>query len=128
MPAWPSSAGRPGLSSPLPEAGPDHAGAVPDDLVVQRKVGFEFETPWRARKVSTGKSLATRELIGTAFDGFKVEADADPSGGHSEIEFIVDPPVEEGEAGKRRHEGDAGRDPHRRANVVCLPESRLQRT
>jgi len=91
-----------GLSTPASEAGHDPAGTAPDPLVVQRKVGFEFETPWRAKRISTGEPLAKRELIGTRFDGFKVEADADPEGGHSEIEFIVDPPVEEGDAGERR--------------------------
>jgi hypothetical protein len=90
------------LSAPGPVARHDQVVAAPDHLVVQRKVGFEFETPWRARRVSTGRSLGKRELIGTAFDGFKVEADADPGGEHSEIEFIVDPPVEEGDAGERR--------------------------
>jgi hypothetical protein len=91
-----------GLSTPASEAGHDPVGTTPDPLVVQRKVGFEFETPWRAKRISTGEPLAKRELIGTRFDGFKVEADADPEGGHSEIEFIVDPPVEEGAAGERR--------------------------
>src|SRR6201999_1512609 len=42
------------------------------------------------------------ELIGPGLEGFKAEADAAPQGGHSEIEFIVDPPVEEGDAGERR--------------------------
>jgi hypothetical protein len=91
-----------GLSTPASEAGHDPVGATPDHLVVQRKVGFEFETPWRAKRISTGEALGKRELIGTRFDGFKVEADADPEGGHSEIEFIVDPPVEEGAVGERR--------------------------
>jgi hypothetical protein len=91
-----------GLSASVSEAGHDPVGTAPDHLVVQRKVGFEFETPWRAKRISTGEPLAKRELIGTRFDGFKVEADADPEGGHSEIEFIVDPPVEEGDAGERR--------------------------
>ena len=88
--------------TPVSGAGHDTLGTALDRLVVQRKVGFEFETPWRAKRISTGAPLAKRELIGTRFDGFKAEADADPEGGHSEIEFIVDPPVEEGDAGERR--------------------------
>ena len=70
--------------------------------MVQREVGFEFETSWRMKRISTGEPLAGHELIGTRFDGIKAEADADPEGGHSEIEFVVDPPVEEGDAGARR--------------------------
>ncbi|MFD1516126.1 hypothetical protein [Pseudonocardia yunnanensis] len=96
---------RPGTdvsATPASWAGYDSLGTAPDHLVVQRKVGFEFETPWRAKRISTGEPLGKRELIGTRFDGFKAEADADPQGGHSEIEFIVDPPVEEGDAGERR--------------------------
>jgi hypothetical protein len=87
---------------PAPGPGHDPLGTAPDHLVVQRKVGFEFETPWRAKRISTGEPLGKREMIGTRFDGFKAEADADPQGGHSEIEFVVDPPVEEGDVGERR--------------------------
>ncbi|WP_433283810.1 hypothetical protein ACQPZQ_22810 [Pseudonocardia sp. CA-142604] len=96
---------RPGTAvGPPPASRPGHdpLETAPDHLVVQRKVGFEFETPWRAKRISTGEALGKRELIGTRFEGFKAEADADPEGGHSEIEFIVDPPVEEGDAGERR--------------------------
>ena len=63
---------------------------------------IRVETPWRATRISTGKPLAKRRTDRHAFDGFKAEADAAPGGGHSEIEFIVDPPVEEGDAGERR--------------------------
>lgn len=77
--------------------------------VVQRAVGFEFETGWRvwdrspvrtwelAGGVQSGlprpepKPLAKKDEV-YAGDGFKVEAD-EAGGGEAELEFVVHPPV-----------------------------------
>lgn len=69
--------------------------------VVQRKVGFEFETGWLVDKKGLFRPgpLKKKEPVGTRkYEGFKLEAD-EAGDGKSEIEFIVDPPVEEGSVG-----------------------------
>ncbi len=72
--------------------------------VVQRKVGFEFETGWLVEKkglFGTGP-LKKKDPVGTGvYDGFKLEAD-EAGDGKSEIEFIVHPPVEEGSGGLQK--------------------------
>jgi hypothetical protein len=69
---------------------------------VQRKVGFEFETGWKVRTADESKRwLKKKDRVGGVRNGYKVEAD-EAGAGESELEFIVDPPVEEGELGARR--------------------------
>lgn len=56
--------------------------------IVQRKVGFEFETGWKVKK--DGQYLEKMQKIGTgAHTGYKVEADDDGA-----MEFIIYPPLE----------------------------------
>ncbi|MEN3360394.1 MAG: hypothetical protein V7637_4376 [Mycobacteriales bacterium] len=96
----PGGARDPGEPAARPvSAGPATRGAP----VVQRKVGFEFETGWYVQQEGLFRRrwLKKKEPVGTStFDGFKVEADE--AGDASEIEFIVHPPVEEGLAGWQR--------------------------
>lgn len=79
-------------------------GAIPN-TVVQRAVGYEFETGWLVGiELSQGTitPLKKKDRIGfTTFDGFKIEAD-EAGGDLSEVEFIVDPPVPEGAQGINR--------------------------
>lgn len=94
-----------GLSGPTESAG---LALLPrtEAPVVQRAVGFEFETGWlvygrqmplphlRGRPPNPDldpKPLKKKDLV-TAMGGFKVEAD-EAGGGLSELEFIVHPPV-----------------------------------
>jgi Domain of unknown function (DUF4157) len=89
----------PGDQAERPTSGPATGGAV----VVQRKVGFEFETGWLVQQQGPIRRrwLKRKERVGgTTFNGFKIEADEDA--GRTELEFIVYPPVEEGQAGLRR--------------------------
>jgi len=75
--------------------------------VVQRAIGFEFETGWLIQKDLTEsahddvevpevlQSLKKKEKVGTStYSGFKLEAD-EALGGLSEIEFVIDPPLPE---------------------------------
>jgi hypothetical protein len=84
----------------------------PDQVVIQRKLGFEFETGWyvdTVKKAVLGKfgkrrpdkPLKKFDPIGPAFDGFTLEADVDPNG-RSAVEFVVYPPVEEAAPGEQR--------------------------
>jgi hypothetical protein len=99
------------LGQTAPEAPHAHAGPAPDHLTVQRKVGIEIETGWYVDtadkpligKTKPGKPLKKYDVVGEPFDGFKVTADTAPNK-RSEIEFVVDPPVEEGDEGKQRLE------------------------
>ncbi len=70
--------------------------------IIQRKVGFEFETGWyvqreprgKISKQPLGKWLKKKDAIGRRDrDGYKMEAD-EAEGGKSEVEFIVHPPVD----------------------------------
>jgi hypothetical protein len=69
--------------------------------VIQRLVGYEFETGWLVEK--GGKALKKKDAIGKngkeKYDNFKLEAD-EANNGKSEIEFIVHPPVSENEQGR----------------------------
>lgn len=73
-----------------------------DSSVVQRAVGFEFETGWLVSlETSLGNfvPLKKKNKIGfTQFDGFKLEAD-EAGDNLSEVEFIVYPPIDEGPEG-----------------------------
>jgi hypothetical protein len=99
------------LGQTAPEPPQPHAGPAPGDLTVQRKVGIEIETGWYVDtadkpligKAKPGTPLKKYDVVGEAFDGFKVTADIAPNK-RSEIEFVVDPPVEEGDDGKQRLE------------------------
>jgi hypothetical protein len=79
--------------------------------IVQRAVGYEFETGWLVYKEEIGYEqdkdavmprlvkkripLKKKERVGyKLFEGFKIEAD-EAAGGNSEIEFIVHPPLPE---------------------------------
>jgi hypothetical protein len=63
--------------------------------VVQRAVGFEFETGWLVRRTAAQQTwLKKKDQIGPTWGGFKLEAD-EAEEGKSEIEFIVHPPVPE---------------------------------
>lgn len=79
--------------------------AANNSKVVQRAVGYEFETGWLVGiELSLGNvtPLKKKDRIGfTHFDGFKMEAD-EAGADLSEIEFIVDPPVPEGKGGINR--------------------------
>lgn len=80
--------------------------------VLQRKVGFEFETGWlinRQEHDEEGKELSVpfqkKDVVSTATtDGFRMEAD-EAGEGKSEIEFVVRPPVDENAAGYQRLQG-----------------------
>lgn len=92
-----------------PVAGPAPAAQNPtispaDGPVVQRAVGFEFETGWLVYERSLPpssvpkgfrppppKPLKKKDRVAT-MRGFKVEAD-EAAGGLAELEFIVHPPV-----------------------------------
>ncbi|HEY4420249.1 MAG TPA: DUF4157 domain-containing protein [Pseudonocardia sp.] len=99
------------LGQTAPEPAHAHARPVPRDLTVQRKVGIEIETGWYVDtadkpligKARPGKPLNKYDVVGEPFDGFKVTADIAPNK-RSEIEFVVDPPVEEGDNGRQRLE------------------------
>ncbi|BDD06922.1 hypothetical protein [Aureibacter tunicatorum] len=77
-----------------------------DSDIIQRKVGFEFETGWKVSKeeIQTGPRgrdyikrtpLKKRDPIGVgSHDGFKLEADK-AENDRSEIEFIIYPPLDE---------------------------------
>lgn len=90
--------------------GPEHAGPAVHTAgtggapVVQRKVGFEFETGWLVQQqglLGPPHWLKRKQRVGgTTFDGFKIEADE--ADGTTELEFIVYPPVEEGADGRQR--------------------------
>lgn len=78
--------------------------------IIQRDVGFEFETGWQvdhAEVINKNSPLEyfplkKKDKIGTInFDGYKMEAD-EAGEGLSEIEFIVYPPVQEGKEGLKR--------------------------
>jgi Domain of unknown function (DUF4157) len=93
------------------EPPPARSAPAPDQLTVQRKVGIEIETGWYVDtadkpligKTRPGRPLKKYDVVGDPFDGFKVTADTAPNK-RSEIEFVVDPPVEEGDEGKQRLE------------------------
>jgi hypothetical protein len=68
--------------------------------MLERKVGFEFESGWLVHKKDA--ALKKKDPIGVgSLDGYKLEAD-EADGGQSEIEFIVYPPVEESSEGSQR--------------------------
>lgn len=83
--------------------------------VIQRAVGFEFETGWLVDRVPLVKQEDSNELtpgkpvpfkkkdpISAAnTDGFRLEAD-EAMGGRSELEVVIRPPVEESEEGFER--------------------------
>jgi hypothetical protein len=89
-----------------PKVGPAQRKAPKSSSVVQRAVGFEFETGWHVwdqtnveiwRKSGrqgvppAAQPLKKKDLVhGTP--GFKVEAD-EAGGGKSELEFIIHPPI-----------------------------------
>lgn len=78
------------------------ATAIGPIIRVQRAVGFEFETGWMVSKADQARTpLKKKDPIGPPRDGFKLEAD-EAGGGESEVEFIVHPPVAEGEQGAQR--------------------------
>ncbi|GAA1197703.1 DUF4157 domain-containing protein [Pseudonocardia alaniniphila] len=97
------------LGQNAPEPPHARSGPAPGRLTVQRKVGIEIETGWYVDtadkpligKTKPGKPLKKYDVVGDPFDGFKVTADTAPNK-RSEIEFVVDPPVEEGDEGKQR--------------------------
>lgn len=76
--------------------------------IIQRAVGYEFETGWIVRReisLNNYVPMKKKEPIGfSKFDGFKMEAD-EAGGGEGEIEFIVHPPIEEGESGFKKLDG-----------------------
>lgn len=76
--------------------------SVTSEPIIQRAVGYEFETGWLVRReisLNNYVPMKKKERIGfSGFDGFKMEAD-EAAGGEGEIEFIVHPPIEEGESG-----------------------------
>lgn len=83
--------------------------------VIQRAVGFEFETGWLVDRVPLVKQEDSNELkpgkpvpfkkkdpISAAkTEGFRLEAD-EAMGGRSELEVVIRPPVEESEEGFER--------------------------
>lgn len=75
--------------------------------VVQRAVGFEFETGWLVDQVMPGQKpvpFKKKDVVsGAAFDGFRMEAD-EAGDGLSEIEFVVRPPIEESPEGLKKLE------------------------
>lgn len=83
------------------------AASIPANTVIQRAVGYEFETGWiTKREISLNNyvPMKKKEPIGfSKFDGFKMEAD-EAGEGEGEIEFIVHPPIEEGESGYKKLE------------------------
>jgi hypothetical protein len=87
----------PGAGMPAgPGSGPTIAHAV-----IQRDIGFEFETPWRVEHAD-GSPLEKYERIYTgtgANAGFNMEADT-ASSDLSDIEFVVKPPVAETAGGQ----------------------------
>jgi hypothetical protein len=80
--------------------------AVPPRLranTIQRAVGFEFETGWIVERQDKGMfttsyvAMKKKDLIFQG-DGFRVEADEATAEGQkaaSEIEFVIDPPIED---------------------------------
>ena len=65
--------------------------------VIQRAVGFEFETGWKVweetgKNTSKFKPLSKKDVVGQ-YNGFKIEAD-EAGDGDAELEFIVHPPLE----------------------------------
>ena len=70
--------------------------------VVQRAVGYEFETNYKVERKNTGikswfnayRPLKKMEVITPYTEGFRMEADENSTLG-STIEFVVDPPVQE---------------------------------
>jgi hypothetical protein len=76
-------------AAPLLSRAPSHA--------LQRAVGYEFETGWLVYEQalpnsSQVKSMKKKDKV-ASFSSFRVEAD-EAEGGLSEVEFVVDPPVE----------------------------------
>ncbi len=83
--------------------------------VIQRAIGFEFETGWLVDRVPLVKQeeneelkpgkpvpFKKKDLVSAAnTDGFRLEAD-EAMGGRSELEIVIRPPVEENEGGFER--------------------------
>ncbi len=75
--------------------------------VVQRAIGYEFETNFKVEKQRGGftglfspyRKMQKMETIKNYTEGFKMEADENTTLG-STIEFVVDPPVQENNRGK----------------------------
>jgi hypothetical protein len=97
------------------------ATAPPNGMVVQRAVGYEFETGWFVDNIPIEghgndddleprkpEPFAKKEVVSSAtFPGFRMEAD-EAEGGRSEIEFVVRPPLDESLAGLKQLEGVMG--------------------
>lgn len=84
---------RHGPASPAQSApSTAHGRRVP----LQRSVGFEFETSWLVEKAD-GTPFEKYDPIYTGV-GWTMEADT-PSGGRSDVEFVVKPPFEESAGG-----------------------------
>jgi hypothetical protein len=128
------------LGDSTPKVPAAHAVPAPDDLVIQRKVGFEFETGWYvdtavkkwliAGKKEPGKPLKRHDPIGPPFNGFRLEAD-ETDYGRTEVEFVVEPPVEEGDRGEQRLRNvmagvtQVGRQMERAARATPVDEEKL---
>jgi hypothetical protein len=72
--------------------------------VIQRAVGFEFETNYKVERKKKNFSFKPYQPLKKAeviekYKGFRMEAD-ERSGGDSVIEFVVDPPVAENQRQK----------------------------
>ncbi|GLQ90975.1 hypothetical protein GCM10007898_45510 [Dyella flagellata] len=108
--------GRRAVSGVVQVARRDNAPAsASPDGVVQRAVGFEFETGWFVDDIpieghGNDDDLEPRKPVpyrkkdvvsSATFDGFSMEAD-EAEGGRSEIEFVVRPPLEESPAGFKK--------------------------
>jgi hypothetical protein len=107
-------AGRSAAGLLEPFAAVPEAGAPVAQPVVQRAVGFEFETGWlvESQEKALGwdvksamprpapQPLRKKDLVYGREPGFRVEAD-EAEEGKAELEFIVDPPVAENFEGKK---------------------------
>lgn len=85
--------------------------------VIQRAVGFEFETGWFVDRVPFESShddvelpdsepvpFSKKDVVSSAVhDGFRLEAD-EAENGRSELEIVIRPPIEESQDGKERLE------------------------
>lgn len=97
------------LNRPLPQAAKIDFLLSSPSPVLQRKVGFEFETGWLiSRQDTDGEGNETfvpfkkKDVVSAAAtDGFRMEAD-EAGEEKSEIEFVVNPPVDENAAGYQR--------------------------
>jgi hypothetical protein len=103
---------------PAPPGSTEPIAPAPKDIAIQRKIGFEFETGWWVdtakeekrfggitKKYVPDRPLKKHDRIGPPFDGFRLEADIATQAQRSDVEFIVDPPVEEGAEGEQHLRG-----------------------